>query len=145
MNGFGFVDAMKTLGISRRLYTSGEHKAFLDPFSPQNEAEVKHINSTLKNVHEQFIAVVKKGRGDKLGNDPNLFSGYFWTGEKAIELGLVDKLGSSSYVAREIIGEEKIKEFSHEDDILERFSKKLGAGVSAILLEVFSPSSLEIR
>ena len=145
MNGFGFVDAMKTLGISRRLYTSGEHKAFLDPFSPQDKVEVKHINSMLKNIHEQFISVVKKGRGDKLTNDPNLFSGYFWTGEKSIEMGLVDKLGSSSYVAREVIGEEKIKEFSHEDDILERFSKKLGATVSSVLIEVFRPSNIDIR
>jgi protease IV len=145
MNGFGFVDAMKTLGISRRLYTSGEHKAFLDPFSPQDDVEVKHINSMLKNIHEQFISVVKKGRGDKLSNDPNLFSGYFWTGEKSIEMGLVDKLGSSAYVAREIIGEKKIKEFSHEDDILERFSKKLGASVSTVLLEVFRPSTMDIR
>jgi len=145
MNGFGFVDAMKTLGISRRLYTSGEHKAFLDPFSPQNEVEVKHINSMLKNIHEQFISVVKKGRGDKLNNDPNLFSGYFWTGEKAIEMGLVDKLGSSGYVAREIIGEEKIKEFSHEDDLLERFSKKLGATFSGVLIEAFRTSNIDIR
>ena len=145
MNGFGFVDAMKTLGVSRRLYTSGEHKAFLDPFSPQDEVEFKHINSMLKNIHEQFIAVVKKGRGDKLSNDSNLFSGYFWTGEKAITMGLVDKLGSSSYVAREVIGEEKIKEFSHEDDILERLSKRLGASVSTLLVKVFNPSKLEIR
>lgn len=145
MNGFGFVDAMKTLGISRRLYTSGEHKAFLDPFSPQDDQEVAHINSQLKNIHEQFISVVKKGRGDKLSSDPNLFSGYFWTGEMAISMGLVDKLGSSSYVAREVIGAKKIKKFSHEDDLLERFSKKLGASVSAVFLQVFRDSSLDLR
>jgi len=145
MNGFGFVDAMKTLGVTRRLYTSGEHKAFLDPFSPQDKVEVKHINSMLKNIHEQFISVVKKGRGDKLSKDPNLFSGYFWTGEKAIEMGLVDKLASSGYVAREVIGAEKIKEFSHEDDILERFSKKLGATFSGVLIEAFRTSKIDIR
>ncbi|MFK5984458.1 MAG: S49 family peptidase [Pseudomonadota bacterium] len=145
MNGFGFVDAMKTLGISRRLYTAGEHKAFLDPFSPQDGIEVKHINSMLKNIHEQFIAVVKKGRGDKLNNDPNLFSGYFWTGEKAITMGLVDKLGSASYVAREVIGEERIKEFSHEDDLLERLSKRLGAAVSIGLMKIMGAPTIEIR
>jgi len=133
MNGFGFVDAMKTLGVSRRLYTAGEHKAFLDPFLPENSTEVGHIKEMLGNIHEQFINVVKKGRGDKLADDPNLFSGYFWTGEKSIEMGLVDKLGSSSYVAREVIGAETIKEYTYEDDILERFSKKLGASISSIL------------
>jgi len=133
MNGFGFVDAMKKLGISRRLYTSGEHKAFLDPFSPQDEVEVNHVNDMLKNIHEQFIAVVKKGRKDKLSDDKNLFSGYFWTGEKALEMGLVDRLGSSGYVARDVIGAEKIKEFSHEDDLLERFSKRLGTSISSTL------------
>jgi protease-4 len=145
MNGFGFVDAMKTLGISRRLYTSGEHKAFLDPFSPQNDQEVDHINARLKNIHEQFIEVVKKGRGDKLSNDPNIFSGYFWTGEKALTMGLVDKLGSSSYVAREVIGVEKIKEFSHEDDLIERFTKRLGASFSGVLIKYFSASNVELR
>lgn len=137
MNGFGFVDAMKKVGVSRRLYTAGEHKAFLDPFSPQNEIEVAHVNGMLKNIHEQFINVVKKGRGDKLNNNPDLFSGYFWTGEKAVEMGLVDKLGSSGYVAREVIGAEKIKEFSHEDDLIERFSRRLGTSISESFISAF--------
>jgi len=145
MNGFGFVEAMKKLGISRRLYTSGEHKAFLDPFSPQNEVEVEHVNDMLKNIHEQFIKVVKKGRKDKLSNDPELFSGYFWTGEKALENGLVDKLGSSGYVAREVIGAEKIKEFTHEDDLLERFSRRLGASISESLVNTFKNIDFDLQ
>ncbi len=145
MNGFGFVKAMEKVGISRRLYTSGEHKAFLDPFSPQNEQEVGHVNAMLKNVHEQFIDVVKKGRKDKLSKDPNLFSGYFWTGEKAIEMGLVDKLGSSSYVARVVIGAETIKEFSYEDSVIEHFSKQLGASISALFVEKLMTESIFLK
>jgi protease-4 len=103
MNSFGFTEAMDKLGVERRLYTAGEHKGMLDPFSKENPADVAHIKTMLNNIHQQFIDAVKQGRGDRLIDDPNIFSGLFWTGEESINLGLVDGLGSSSYVAREII------------------------------------------
>ena len=138
MNGFGFVEAMRKLGISRRVYTAGKHKAFLDPFSPENTEEVTHIKETLKEIHQQFITAVKKGRGDKLTDDPNLFSGFFWSGQKAMQMGLVDKLGSASYVAREVIGAEKIKDFTYQQDWLERFSQKAGVTMAQAVLSLES-------
>ena len=109
MDGFGFVDAMEKLGVERRLMTAGEHKALLDPFSPEDEFEKQHVQSLLDEIHQQFIDVVVEGRGDKLAKDKNMFSGLFWTGEQALELGLVDGFGSASYVAREVVGLKTLK------------------------------------
>jgi len=136
MNSFGFVNAIEKVGITRRLYTAGEHKSFLDPFLPPKNDEVEHTNAMLANVHKQFIDVVKKGRGDKLKDDPLLFSGYVWTGEQSLELGLVDKLGSSSYVAREVIGAEEIKDFTVTETFLDRFAKKMGASMATTMAEI---------
>ena len=133
MNGFGFVEAIDKLGIERRLYTSGEHKAFLDPFSKENPTEVAHIKSVLKNIHQQFIVVVKQGRGDRLKNDSRLFSGFVWSGEESVNLGLVDALGSSSYVAREIIQHEKIVNFTPKPNYLDRFAERFGAAMANTL------------
>jgi protease-4 len=127
MNGFGFVDAMNKLGIERRLLTAGEHKGFLDPFSPVNEAEKAHVENMLANIHEQFINVVKQGRGERLKKNKELFSGLVWTGAQAVDMGLVDALGSSSYVAREIIGVDRIVDFTHEQPPLQRFIERIGA------------------
>ena len=130
--GFGFVGTMEMLGVDRRLYTSGEHKAFLDPFQPQNAAETEFWQTVLNTTHKQFIASVKQGRGDRLkdAEHPELFSGLVWTGEQALELGLVDALGNSSYVAREVIGHEKFVDFTLEDSPFDRFAKKFGASVA---------------
>ncbi|MDX2506753.1 MAG: S49 family peptidase [Gammaproteobacteria bacterium] len=136
MNGFGFENAIEKIGVTRRLYTSGEHKSFLDPFLPPKSDEIDHTKTMLANVHKQFIDVVKKGRGDKLKDDPLLFSGYIWTGEQSLELGLVDKLGSSSYVAREVIGAEEIKDFTVSEAFLDRFAKKLGASIATKMAEI---------
>ncbi len=136
MNGFGFENAIDKIGVTRRLYTAGEHKSFLDPFSPPQEADVAHTKTMLVNVHNQFIDVVKKGRGDKLKDDPLLFSGYIWTGEQSLALGLVDKLGSSSYVAREVIGAKTIKDFTVSETFIDRFAKKMGASMAAQLAEI---------
>ena len=141
MNGFGFVDAMEKLGVERRLLTSGEHKGFLDPFSPVNQADVDHVKGVLKDVHEQFITQVKQGREKSLTakgklellENPELFSGLVWTGEQAVELGLVDGLGSTSYVAREIIKAEKIKNFTPKSNYLDRFAEHLGAAIANTL------------
>ncbi len=136
MNGFGFENAIAKVGVTRRLYTAGEHKGFLDPFSPPEEGDIAHAKLMLKNIHQQFIAVVKKGRGEKLKDDPLLFSGYIWTGEQALKLGLVDKLGSSSYVAREVIGAETIKDFTVTESFIDRFAKKLGASMATKVAEL---------
>jgi protease-4 len=129
MNGFGFTGTMDKLGIERRLLTAGEHKGFLDPFSPLNNEEVAHMQKQIDNLHMQFIDVVKNGRGDRLADDEKLFSGYIWSGEKSVELGLVDALGSSSYVAREILGEEKIVDYTIRPTFIDRFAERLGASM----------------
>jgi len=130
MDSFGFVDAINKLGIERRLITAGEHKGFLDPFQPVKPQDVEQVKGMLDDIHQQFIDVVKAGRGDKLKTDtPDLFSGYVWTGEQSIDIGLVDKLGSSDYVAREIIGAETVVDYTPEEDWYERVSKKLGASI----------------
>lgn len=130
MDGFGFVDTLKKLGVERRLLTAGDHKGFLDPFSPEKPEEVAHVKSLLDNIHQQFITTVKKGRGDRLKEDKNLFSGYIWTGEQSMQLGLVDALGSSSYVAREIIGVEDIVDFSQRPPLFQRFAERIGLAMA---------------
>lgn len=137
MNGFGFVDAMKKMGIERRLYTAGENKGILDPFTEEKPEDVTHVKGMLNNIHEQFIDVVKKGRGDRLVKNKNIFSGLFWTGEQAIELGLVDGLGSSSYVARELVQAEKIVDFTPRPDYLDRFAERFGVAMADVMLKVF--------
>ncbi|MHC5349840.1 signal peptide peptidase SppA [Metapseudomonas furukawaii] len=129
---FGFVDAMGKLGVERRVYTSGEHKAFLDPFQPQKPEETEFWQGVLKTTHQQFIESVKKGRGDRLkvGEHPELFSGLVWSGEQALELGLVDKLGSASFVAREVIGAKDIVDYTVQESPFDRFSKKFGTAVA---------------
>lgn len=129
---FGFVELMGKLGVERRVYTSGEHKAFLDPFQAQKPDETAFWQGVLDTTHKQFIDSVKKGRGDRLKVEghPELFSGLVWSGEQALELGLVDKLGSTSYVAREVIGEKEIVDYTKQETPFDRFAKKLGASVA---------------
>lgn len=127
MNGFGFVDAMQKLGISRRLFTAGEHKGFLDPYSPIKPEEKQILDTLLKTLHTQFIESVKKGRGNRLKlSDPTLFSGLAWTGVQAKDLGLVDDFGSTGYVAREVIKEEKIFDYTVKPNFFERISGRVG-------------------
>ncbi|KGS12882.1 MULTISPECIES: signal peptide peptidase SppA [Pseudomonas syringae group] len=130
--GFGFVGTMEKLGVDRRTYTSGEHKAFLDPFQPQKADETQFWQGVLDTTHRQFIASVKQGRGDRLKDKdhPELFSGLVWTGEQAVGLGLVDGLGNASYVARELIKEKDIVEYTVEESPFDRFSKKIGTSMA---------------
>lgn len=130
--GYGFVGTMEKLGVERRTYTSGEHKAFLDPFQPQKADETQFWQSVLDTTHRQFIASVKQGRGDRLKDKdhPELFSGLVWSGEQALPLGLIDGLGSASSVARDMIGEKELVDFTVEESPFDRFSKKLGASVA---------------
>jgi len=145
MDGFGFVETIEKLGIERRLLTAGEHKGFLDPFQPVKQEDVTQVKKLLDDIHQQFISVVRQGRGDKLKEDPLLFSGYVWTGEQGIDLGLVDELGSSSYVAREVIGAETIVDYTPSEDWLEKFSKHLGTALGRGVGEVLGGGSLMIH
>ena len=140
MSNFGFVDTLEKLGVERRLMTAGEHKAILDPFSPESEFDRRHVQNMLNNIHDQFIEVVRKGRGDRLKETEETFSGLFWTGEESIALGLTDALGSSSYVAREVIEAEEIVDFTPEEDLVERFAKRFGAGTSTAWARLFGLS-----
>lgn len=131
-SGFGFVGVMDKLGVDRRIYTAGEHKAFLDPFQPPKDEETAFWKTVLETTHKQFIASVKQGRGERLKDKehPELFSGLIWSGEQALQLGLIDGLGSTSYVAREVIGAKELVDYTHEETPLDRFAKKLGASVA---------------
>jgi len=133
MNGFGFDKAIQNLGIERRLIISGENKAILDPFLPVQPKQKEFMQNLLKQVHNQFIEVVKKGRGDKLADNPKIFSGLFWSGESAIDLGLADGYGDIDLVAREIVGYEKIIDFTAQSNFADRFAKRLGASISSSL------------
>ena len=134
MDNFGFVDAIKKLGVERRTLTAGENKALLDPFLPVNEKGKKHMQVMLTEIHEQFINAVKTGRGERLDTSVDgLFSGLIWTGEAAVTVGLVDELASSSHVARDVIGEETIINYTLKDDIFERFAERLGSTVAQTL------------
>ncbi|MCY1424302.1 signal peptide peptidase SppA, 36K type [compost metagenome] len=130
--GYGFVGTMEKLGVERRTYTSGEHKAFLDPFQPQKPEETAFWQSVLDTTHRQFIASVKQGRGERLKDKehPELFSGLVWSGEQALQLGLVDGLSSASAVARDVIGEKELVDFTIEESPFDRFSKRLGASMA---------------
>lgn len=129
MNGFGFEGTMEKLGIERRALTAGEHKALMDPFSPMNEEEKAHLQVMLDDIHLEFINTVKEGRGEKLADNPDIFTGLVWTGEKARDLGLIDEYGSAGYVAREVIKAEDIVDFSGKKDLLHRLSDQLGASI----------------
>ncbi len=133
MDGFGFVDTIDKLGIERRLLTAGKHKGVLDPFSPLKKSEVKHVQGLLDSIHQQFITAVKEGRGDRLSDSPDLFTGLFWNGEEGLKLGLVDALGNSSYVAREVIGVEKIVDFTPRQNYLDRFAERFGAAMASVM------------
>lgn len=130
--GYGFVGTMEKLGVERRTYTSGEHKSFLDPFQPQKPDETQFWQGVLDTTHRQFIASVKQGRGERLKDKehPELFSGLVWSGEQALQLGLIDALGNTSSVARDVIGEKELVDFTVQESPLDRFSKRLGASVA---------------
>ena len=129
MEGFGFTGLMDKLGVERRLMTAGENKGFLDPFSPQTDKQRAYAQTMLDQIHRQFIDSVKAGRGAKLKDAPELFSGLFWTGQQAVELGLADQLGNVDFVAREIVKAEELVDYTRRDNVAERLAKKFGAAV----------------
>jgi len=129
MDGFGFTGLMDKLGVERRLLTAGENKGFLDPFSAQTDKQRAYAQAMLNQIHQQFISVVKAGRGTRLKETPEMFSGLFWTGQQAIELGLADQFGGLDFVAREIVKTEEIIDYTRRDNVAERLAKKFGAAV----------------
>ena len=137
MDSFGFVDTLEKAGVERRSITAGKNKALLDPFLPLQQDQLEHAKNMLAIVHQQFINAVKKGRGDKLSNNPDLFSGLFWSGEQAKDLGLVDEYGSLDYVAREVIGHEDVFNYTQQPSFLEQFSRDFGVSIGTGLANVF--------
>jgi protease-4 len=140
-SSFGFVDTMEKLGVERRVFTSGENKAFLDPFSPLKKADKEFWQGVLLVTHKQFIAQVKKGRGDRLKVNSDVFSGLIWTGEQALEMGLIDGLGSTGFVAREVIGEENIVDFTLKLSPFEKFADRFGMAAASTLANKFGVGS----
>lgn len=143
MDNFGFVDAMDKLGIERRSLTAGENKALMDPFSPVNEKAQAHLELMLDEIHQQFITAVKSGRGDRLKNVEGIFSGLIWTGERSVEIGLVDELANSSYVAREIIGVEDMVDFTVKKDLLEQLAGRVGTTTARIISQQLSKPNFD--
>ncbi|MCA7084470.1 S49 family peptidase [Cupriavidus sp. DB3] len=141
MDGFGFTGLMDKLGVERRLYTSGANKGMLDPFSPESPQQKAFAEQMLRQIHEQFIAVVKEGRGNRLKDDPTLFSGLFWSGERSIELGLADGLGSAESVARDVLKAENIVDYTVKENIAERVAKRFGAAVGTAAAKTLMWSS----
>ncbi len=129
MDGFGFTGLMDKLGIERRLLTAGENKGFMDPFSAQSKTQKAYALSMLERIHQQFIKVVREGRGERLKETPETFTGLFWTGEEAVEMGLADHLGNLDYVAREVIKAETIIDYTKKDSVAERLAKRFGAAL----------------
>jgi protease IV len=129
MDSFGFTGLMEKLGVERRLMTAGENKGFLDPFSPQTEPQKQHAQAMLNQVHKQFIDTVKAGRGKKLKETPEMFSGLFWSGQQAIEMGLADSLGTLDSVARDVIKAEDLVDYTKRENVAERLAKRFGAAI----------------
>ena len=129
MSGFGFTGTMDKLGVERRLLTAGTNKGFLDPFSPQDEKQKEHARVLLAEVHKQFIEIVRQGRGNRLKESPDTFSGLMWTGSQSIQMGLADDFGTVDSVARDVIKAENVLDYSVKENIAERFAKRLGAEV----------------
>lgn len=141
-SGFGFVETMEKLGVERRLYTAGENKGFLDPFSEEKPNEVEFWKGVLKSTHQQFISKVIEGRGDRLKVTDQTFSGLIWNGEQALEMGLVDGLGSSGMVARDVVGAEEIVDFTPKPDPFERLSKTLGLAAASAFTKVLGSNQI---
>ncbi len=129
MQGFGLAGAIEKLGIERRVYTAGENKSFLDPFEPVDPKQRAYVQKMLDEIHEQFIAAVKEGRGARLKEEPGMFSGLVWHGRRAVELGLADDFGNLDYVAREVVKAEEIVDFTPEDNLADRVARRFGATV----------------
>ena len=142
MNGFGFTGLMDKLGIERRLITAGDNKGMLDPFSPLDDKDKAHIKTMMGDIHQQFITVVKEGRGKRLKEAPEIFSGLIWTGQRSVDLGLADGFGSLEYVAREVIKAEEIRDFTISEGIGEKLARRFGAAAANTFVEALLRASI---
>ena len=137
MDGFGFTGLMDKLGVERRLLTAGDNKGFLDPFSAQSDKQRAFAQTMLNQIHQQFITVVKNGRGQRLKETPDMFSGLFWSGQQAVELGLADQLGNLEYVAREVVKTDEIIDYTRRENVAERLAKRFGAAMGEGAMKAF--------
>jgi protease IV len=145
MDGFGFTGLMDKLGVERRLLAAGSNKGFLDPFSPVAEDQKQYAQSMLGEIHQQFVSVVREGRGKRLKETPELFSGLVWVGSRSVELGLADALGSVDYVAREVVKAEEIVDFTPRENIAERVARRFGAAMAQALVQAATMNAGSIR
>jgi len=145
MDSFGVVGLMEKVGVERRLITAGKNKAMLDPFLPEKEEHKQIIVGLIGEIHDQFIAAVREGRGKRLKETPDMFSGLIWSGTKSIELGLADALGGLDYVAREVIKAEEIVDYTQKDNVAEKLARRFGAGAMGSLLDFAARSGLSIH
>ena len=145
MDGFGFTGTMEKLGVERRVYAAGENKAFMDPFSPMNEKHREFTQTMLSEIHQQFIDVVRKGRGKRLKETSDTFSGYLWTGAKSIELGLTDGYGTVDSVARDVIKAETVIDYTEKENVAERLAKRFGATMAGVLADRLAPRAGALR
>jgi len=145
MDGFGFTGTMQKLGVERRLLAAGENKGFLDPFSPIQDKQKAHAETMLDDIHQQFIAMVKQGRGKRLKETPDMFSGLLWVGQKSIDLGLADALGGLDYVAREVIKAEDIVDYTMQENIAERFARRFGAATAEAFVRLTGLGGFSLR
>jgi protease-4 len=144
MDNFGVVGLMEKLGVERRLITAGSNKALLDPFLPEDPAHKQIAVNLITEIHNQFIAAVKEGRGKRLKETPDMFSGLIWSGAKSIELGLADGLGGLDYVAREVVKAEDIVDYTQKENLAEKFARRFGAGAMSALLEFSARAGLRV-
>jgi protease-4 len=142
MNGFGFTGLMEKLGVERRLVTAGDNKGMLDPFSPVDPKDVAHVKQMMGDIHQQFVGVVREGRGKRLKETPEIFSGLIWTGERSVDLGLADGFGSLESVARDVVKAESIVDFTQKAGIAEKFARRFGAAAAGALVESLLRSSV---
>jgi protease-4 len=142
MDSFGVTGLMEKLGVERRLHTAGANKGMLDPFLPENPEQVQFVQQMLDETHQQFIKVVRDGRGERLKETPEMFSGLFWTGEEALKLGLIDGLENDAYVAREVVGAEDMVDFTNEKDLLQRLGERVQTSMQAMLAMEAAPRSV---
>ncbi len=140
MDGFGFTGLMDKLGVERRLMTAGDNKGFMDPFSPQTEKQRVFAQTMLNQIHQQFIEVVKTGRGKRLKENTETFSGLFWTGQQAVEMGLADQLGNLDFVAREVVKAEELVDYTRRENVAERLVKRFGASIGQGMAQTFQPA-----
>src|SRR5687767_2885066 len=142
MNGFGFTGLMDKLGIERRLITAGDNKGMLDPFSPLDEKDAAHVKTLMGDIHQQFIGVVREGRGQRLKESPEIFSGLIWTGQRSVDLGLADGFGSLEYVAREVVKAEEIRDFTISEGVAEKLARRFGAAAASTFVEALLRASI---